>query len=377
MSPRIRYPLAILVLALLHATACAAPAPAGAAPLRTHNVVLIVLDGLRWQEVFGGAEEPLLNADVGGNWASEESLRAAYWRDTPAARREALFPFLWGYAASHGQLIGNQQAASIAKVSNGLAFSYPGYNEMLTGAPDARIDSNEYGPNPNRTVFEWLNGRPAYRGRVAAFATWHAFRDIFNVERSHLPMQAGRVLPFRGDLPAPHAALLDALYRTTTELDDSDIWDAFLQVPLLAYVRKHQPRVLFVGFGETDDWAHTGRYDLVLSAAHAADGYIAELWRTMQAIPAYRDRTTFIITCDHGRGSGPIDWKEHGVEQPGSENVWIAIVGPDTPALGERHGGNPVVQAQIAATLAAFLGEDFRSAQPTAAPVLDGVGVTR
>jgi hypothetical protein len=364
-----------LVLALLvtglGATAAHADAP------RTRNVVLIVLDGLRWQEVFGGAEEALLNADPGGSWASEDSLRKAYWRPEPAERRAALFPFLWGYLATHGQLIGNQHAGSIAKVTNGLAFSYPGYNEMLTGAPDARINSNEYGPNPNRSVFEWLNGEPGFAGRVAAFATWHAFKDIFNVARSHLPVQAGRELPFLADLSPAHASLLTELYRTTTELDEGDIWDAFLQPTVLAYVTKHQPRVLFVGFGETDDWAHSGRYDLLLASAHAADGYIEALWKTMQALPAYRDSTTFIITCDHGRGSGPQDWKEHGVEQAGSENVWLAILGPDTPATGERRGGPGATTAQIAATLAAFVQKDYRKAEPRAADVLAGVGAGR
>ena len=67
---------------------------------KTQNVVLIVSDGLRWQEVFTGAEEDLLNDKAGGSWMSEEDLRKRYWRDTPAARRAALFPFLWGTVAS-------------------------------------------------------------------------------------------------------------------------------------------------------------------------------------------------------------------------------------------------------------------------------------
>jgi len=32
-------------------------------------------------------------------------------------------------------------------------------------------------------------------------------------------------------------------------------------------------------------------------------------------------RHTFIITTDHGRGGGLAEWKEHGVEQKGSENI--------------------------------------------------------
>src|SRR4029077_3010358 len=116
------------------------------------------------------------------------------------------------------------------------------------------------------------------------------------------------------------------------------------------------------------NWAHSGRYDLVLHSAHAFDGFVEELWQKLQALPAYRDRTTFIITTDHGRGSGLVEWKEHGVEQKGSENIWLAVMGPDTPGRGERAASTEIHQAQIAATLAAFLGKDYRSAMPNAAP---------
>ena len=144
---------------------------------------------------------------------------------------------------------------------------------------------------------------------------------------------------------------------------------------MLDYVKEHQPRVLFVGYGETDSWAHSGRYDEVLAAAHGVDGFIEQLWTTMQAMPEYRGTTTFIITTDHGRGSGPVEWQEHGVQQAGSEDIWIAVMGPDTPALGERSHASPVTQAQIAATVAAFLGQDFRKARPAAAaPLPDVIG---
>jgi hypothetical protein len=92
----------------------------------------------------------------------------------------------------------------------------------------------------------------------------------------------------------------------------------------------------------------------------------------MQAMPKYRGTTTFMITTDHGRGGGLIEWKEHGVEEKGSEDIWLAVMGPDTPALGERSGAAPVAQAGIAATIAAFLGQDYRAAVPAAAaPIRD------
>jgi hypothetical protein len=93
----------------------------------------------------------------------------------------------------------------------------------------------------------------------------------------------------------------------------------------------------------------------------------------MQAMPQYRGTTSFIITADHGRGSGPVEWKEHGVEQKGSDNIWIAVIGPDTAPLGERTHIATVTQAQIAATVAAFVGRDYRQAVPAAAPAIADV----
>jgi hypothetical protein len=366
--------LGATLLALSVAPAVQAQA---ASALKTRNVVLIVSDGLRWQEVFTGADPTLLNETNGGIWDAEKDLKSEFWRADPNERRRLLFPFLWSTVAAHGQIFGNQALGSVARVTNGLAFSYPGYNEMLTGHPDARINSNEFGPNPNVSVFEWLNSLPDLHGRVSVYATWSIFKDIFNVQRSHLPLQVGWDPPYQGTLNG-REQLLNQLYRTTTRMDDEDVYDAFLQVPLLDSFGKQQPRVLFVGYGETDNWAHAGRYDLVLHSAHLFDHFVEELWNTLQRLPAYRDQTTFIITTDHGRGSGPVEWKEHGVEQKGSENIWIAVLGPDTTARGERSHTPEIHQAQIAATIAALLGKDYRQAVPAAAaPLAEVVGTAR
>jgi len=356
------------LLALLTLACLSQPALAG----KTQNVVLIVSDGLRWQEVFQGADPLLLNAKNGGSWVDEAELKKRYWRESPQERRQLVMPFIWGTVAREGQIFGNRNLGSDAHVTNGKAFSYPGYNEMSVGYPNPDINSNEYGPNPNASVFEWLNKSPELAGHVAAYATWDAFIRIFNQQRSHLVIQTGWSSPPKsGD--ASKDALLQRLYATTTRFDEEDVGNSFLQVELLDYVRTAKPRVLFVGYGETDNWAHQGRYDLVLESAHRTDGFIRELWETMQAIPQYHGTTTFIITADHGRGSGPVEWKEHGVEEKGSENIWIAVMGPDTRPLGERAHVEAVVQAQIAATVAAFLGKDYRKDVPKAAPPISDV----
>ena len=365
---------AVLVLAscFLSAAISIVPATSQTQPLKTRNVVLIVSDGLRWQEIFTGADPTLMNSEHGGIWADASALKRKFWRDDVAQRRQALFPFLWSVIAKQGQIFGNQTKGSVARVTNGMAFSYPGYNEMLTGHPDPKIDRNEFGPNPNLTVFEWLNRMPEFQGKVAVFATWNVFQDIFNEKRSGLVMQTGWNLPEKGKL-TPRQELINELYRATTPLDDEDTYNSFIQIPLLDYVKSDHPRVLFVGYGETDNWAHQGRYDLVLQSAHGFDHFVQQLWETMQAMPEYRGQTTFILTTDHGRGSGLVEWKEHGVDEKGSENIWIAVMGPDTPARGERQNVGPVTQAQLAATLAALLGKDYLRDVPAAAKPLPDV----
>ena len=344
------------------------------AHLKSRNVVLIVSDGLRWQEIFSGADRSLMDSDHGGIWADPKELKQEFWRDDVSERRELLFPFLWSVVAKKGQIFGNQTKGSVAHVTNGMAFSYPGYNEMLTGHPDPKIDRNEFGPNPNVTVFEWLNHMQEFRGKVAVYGTWNVFQDIFNEKRSGLVMQTGWNLPGKGKAKfTAHDELMDELYRTTTPLDNEDTYNSFIQVPLLDYVKTSHPRVLFVGYGETDNWAHQGRYDLVLESAHGFDHFVQQLWEAMQKMPEYRGQTTFILTTDHGRGSGLTEWKEHGVDEKGSENIWIAIIGPDTPARGEREKIDPVTQSQIAATVAGFLGQDYLHDVPAAAKPLPDV----
>ncbi len=334
---------------IIHALAVSALLLFGATPAvaaKTQNIVLIVSDGLRWQEIFTGADRTLLNEKEGGSWLAEADLRKRYWRDDVDARRAVLFPFLWGTVAKQGQIYGNQLKGSVARVTNGKAYSYPGYNEMCTGYPNDTIDSNAFGPNPNATVFEWLNKFDEFHGKVAVYGTWNVYDNIFNRSRSGLVMQTGWVLPQKAH-ETPRDALLRELYETTTRFDEEDVDNSLLQIPLLDYVKTGLPRVLFVGYGETDNWAHP--------------------------MPQYHGTTTFIITTDHGRGSGLTEWKEHGVEEKGSENIWIAVLGPDTAPLGERVHVAPVTQAQIAATVAAFVGKDYHHDVPQAALPIAGM----
>ncbi len=69
-------------------------------------------------------------------------------------------------------------------------FRIRGYSETLTGLVDPRINSNDNVPNPNATVFEWLNKKPEFAGKVAAFGAWEVFDGIFNKQRCGFEVNA-------------------------------------------------------------------------------------------------------------------------------------------------------------------------------------------
>jgi hypothetical protein len=124
-----------------------------------------------------------------------------------------------------------------------------------------------------------------------------------------------------------------------------------------------------VMLGEGDEWAHQGRYDLYLDATFRADRFIERIWMTAQGMPEYAGRTSLLLTTDHGRGASTTVWMNHGRDVPAAERTWIAVLGPDVAPRGVRRDVN-VTTAQIAATIAALVGEDFATAYPGAAAPL-------
>ena len=343
-----------------------AASPAAPASPYVENVLVVTLDGLRWQELFSGLDATL-NTKEDGGVATPERLAARFDRPTPEARREALLPFVWTVVAREGQVFGDPAKGSLVRVTNGLWFSYPGYSEMLSGAADPRVDSNDKKVNPNLTVLEWLNRRPGFEGRVAAFGSWDVLPFIVAAGRSGLHVN--------GDGPAvldPTSDRERLLNEFTADLPaywTGARFDAPTMEGALEYLRTRQPRVLYVMLDETDEWAHERRYDLYLDAAGRSDRFVRRLWETARSLPAYRGRTALVLATDHGRGDTPRDWTDHGEKVPAAERVWMAVMGPSTPALGLRDGTRATL-SQLAATVATLLGEDFRTASPGAAPPL-------
>ncbi len=156
---------------------------------KTQHVFIITIDGLRWQEVFGGADKAI----VGNREYVEDPalLRQMYWDDNKEERRKKLMPFLWNIVAGKGQLYGNRRLGNKMNVSNFYKFSYPGYCEMFTGFASRRFVPNTPVSNRNTNIFEFLNKRPRFQGKVAAFTSWNIFPYILNEKRSGFLVNSG------------------------------------------------------------------------------------------------------------------------------------------------------------------------------------------
>ena len=326
------------------------------------KIVLITLDGFRWQELFTGADANLIENKDFVHDAAE--LKTKFWRNTPAERRAVLMPFLWNKATQMGQFHGNRNEGSNVNLTNSMWFSYPGYNEILTGSPDdKRIASNDKFNNPNTTVLEKINNMSQYKGKVAAFGSWDVFPYIINEERSEIPVNAG-FESATGNALSPNEIFMNELQTQIPSPFGSVRLDAFTAHYALEYMKKEHPELVYISYGETDDFAHEGNYNAYLTSANNTDALIKQLWDFTQRDPFYKDNTVFILSTDHGRGTQPLEtWKHHGSEIAGADQVWFVVFGNNVEALGEVKTTEQLFSTQIAPTVLQVLDSKLKDAE--------------
>lgn len=329
------------------------------------RVVIIMLDGMRWRELFGGADSALItNQTFVRDTAELKELFAGKTRDE---RRSRLMPFVWSVAKDKGIMLGNRWKGSCVNVANHMHFSYPGYNETLCGFPDdEHINSNDKKYNPNVSILEIASRTNVYRNSVLAFGSWDVFPFILNEKRSGLEVNAG----YRHSLasrPTASELLLNDIQDEQPRHWAGVRFDVYTFHYALEAMRSRHPKLVFIGLGETDDFAHEGRYDEYLKSAHRADQFVERLWKYTQGDPFYQGKTTFILTTDHGRGDNPSrleEWRHHGAGIAQSGQTWFVAFGRGVTPRGEMGNTEQHYNKQVAATVAECLGIPFRQSSP-------------
>jgi len=332
----------------------------------SQNIFIITTDGFRWQEVFKGADLDLIGNE---NFVKDTSLiRQQFWSDDLQERRKKLMPFFWNVIAEKGMLAGNREYGNEVNVSNLYKISYPGYNEILTGFADKIFIPNLTVWNKNTNILEYLNSCDNYSGKVAAFCSWNLMSYIIDEKHNHLPVNSGyEMLEEKGD---SLNQIINALQNSVAHKSTTR-HDLLTYASAKNYIEKKHPKILFLGLGETDEFAHKRQYDQYLQKAKQFDQILAELWYYVQTDPFYKGNTIFIITTDHGRGSNIANWSQHGFWVKGSGEAWMAMIGPGINAEGELKTKGKLFQKQIASTVSLMANEKFYAKDHSVAPPIN------
>ena len=272
------------------------------------SVVLVTLDGTRWQDVFGPDElMPTLH-----RWMTAEGVAIG--------------------APGHGEIW----------ASGPHYVSMPGYTEILTGRPSA-CQSNECETIRSATILDEVldDGDDAF---VAA--SWERIARVASRDPGRLELTAGRRTHDRTD--AFDARLID-------EAKDAGAWpgvddyrrdELTIRVALSAFDRR-VPKLSFVSLGDPDEHAHHDDRERYLASLRAADAFLAELEKRID------DRTVVFVTADHGRSNG---FRDHGGGWHESGRVWLGVRAPCIAARG--YLDTPMQKlADVAPTIRCLLGQ--------------------
>lgn len=277
-------------------------------------VVLVTIDGARWQEIFGGTDTELSNH--------------------PRRSARDLVPHIASMAKERGAAVGAPGKGTMAATGPNFV-SLPGYTELLTGRAPVNCQDNDCDPTRTRTLLDEVH---AAGGKVAAFASWERLERAATVRTGRFVVSCGR----HGD---------EAIEPWPGEGDFRP--DRYTANVALEYLESERPDILFLGLGEPDEYAHKGDYDGYLSSLAYADSVVGRVFDTLERMGSRGAQTTVMVTADHGRAR---DFANHGGFAPESARVWFVAAGPSIAARGHVASASERHLADVAPTLRLLLG---------------------
>jgi hypothetical protein len=326
----------------------AAPAASAARPVAsekaTSAVVLVVLDGVRWQEVFLGVDPEL-------------GRRQGLSRDEFVGASQ-LMPRLHEVLIGHGAAIGAPGYGPEMRASGPNYVSLPGYTEILTGRTATRCQDNACPKTDLPTVADEvaLLSPPGARDRAAVISSWESLEQAASSGSGDVLVSAGRHggHGFPGLEDASENVLFDEAARASSAPGQADFRpDHYTAEIALHYLATERPRFLFIGLGEPDEYAHQNNYRAYLDSLRAADRTLGKLVETLALMGERGRETSIFVTTDHGRSSA---FRDHGGFAPESGRVWLVASGGKIAQKGLVHSEEPHRLADIAPTMRLLLG---------------------
>jgi hypothetical protein len=304
-----------------------------------NNVILVVIDGARAQEVFDGTDQVIA--------AQRRFSDLSHFRT--GAR---LMPELHAWLQDEGTALGAPSDPQGVFASGPNYVSMPGYLEILTGHAQPGCQDNDCGAVREKTILDEARERAGARDAVAAFASWPALGRAVAKSPGAMVVSAGVGFPF-GWLELQKAPELLALWasgrpRESYPGDTGYRIDAYTARLGLRYVDERRPRLTFIALGDTDEYAHKDDYRGYIKALRSADATLGALRNVLQASGDWGRRTTVLVTSDHGRGH---DFRDHGGAFPESARSFVIALGGLAKHNGIATGLAPHRLADIAPTI--------------------------
>lgn len=325
-----------------HASRPELPAPARAADDIGSSVVLVAIDGVRWQDVFLGVDSDLADRY---HLAKNERVDAAH-----------LVPNLYRLMTSEGAAIGAPGVGPALEASGPNFISLPGYMEMLTGRSDSGCVSNDCGQVPFSTIADDI--ARSGLGTAAVITSWAGvgraatgFAGDDTVVSVGRYEGAGRSALERD--PAILRLLADGEDASPEPGHDDFRPDSHTAKIALAVLTTQTPMFLFVGLGETDEYGHRDDYRGYLRALREADATIGKIAETVFRRDRDGHPSTLLVTTDHGRSTA---FSSHGQEHPESSRVWLIAAGAAIRARGWVPSDEPRRLSDLSQTIRAVVG---------------------
>lgn len=273
------------------------------------NVILVTLDGVRWNEVFIGPDPELAPPD-------------------PQSKPGSLFPFLTTELKTEGFLTGDLRRGEQASASTPTFISLPAYQSIMAGAlQDCR--SNSCGRIKVETLAERLVRESGFQKKqVATIASWSRIALAVEHTENTTFVNAGPDPLFDSDGDPQLTQLNKDQAAELPPWGDARA-DRFTFAQAIRYLKKHQPRFLFISLNDADEWAHKGNYPNYLSTLKQYDLWLKTLVSTLDGLGSYGKSTTLLVTTDHGRGEKK-EWNDHGSGYPTSKDIWFYGRSPRT-----------------------------------------------
>lgn len=279
----------------------------GISGLNTEKVLLVVIDGPRFTETWG---DPLLqNIPIMAGLASEGLLFQNFLNDR-------------------------------------YTFTVPGHAAICTGNyEDLTNDGAELPYSPS--IFQ----RYLAKTKNPPEASW-----IITSKAKLAALGNSRDLNWH-DSFTPR---VDALNRT-----DSETLTAALSI-----LGAHDVELGLVHFRGPDHMGHAGDWEGYLDKIREDDQLVGKLWDFLQQDNKYKDKTTMLVTNDHGRHSDGIvsGFVGHGDSCEGCQHISLLVMGPDVSA--PRTVTEVYRQVDLAPTIAQMLNFEWEGAGTPIQPVI-------